>query len=1658
MPDSLKPAPASGAPTLVPQGEQAGKPALPLNRPFTLVGSRSRAHLHLLSTTISRNHACVIKSGDGSVYVRDMASRSGVIVNGRRIKEVELHDGDSLQIGSFKFKLTEPPSSFHPHEGTTPPAVLEMDGTTITAIDGRTVLIGRRPNCDVPLDAASVSNTHAIIFEIDAGRAVRDLGSRTGTIVNGNPVHQQILEFGDEIRIGDTSFKYLSAEAAGATDEPQSLAALAELVPDEAEAEPAGEPEPARIDHGRIPLHFDDDQPAAQAPTPNPARTPAPVVARPKEPLPIDEAPEEPLAMPEASHEAVEAPLEPTEVEEEPIPLDFAEAPEPGHFEPEVEPVAPSHGLTAAEDVLAHTEPESIDFAADEAEEQPGSELPQSAAIPAPPVAPVAEDEPLDFAEDHSAPVAAEPETAVPEAEAAPALGEESHDFAAPAELPAEPEDSAPVEQTVTAPVDVLPEPQPPQAETMPPVPSWHAEPEAAAEADEFLPVEPEAEPAAEALEPAPASEAISLETPHEDHETPATIEPSPEASDDAPAMVEEPLLRQAPPESHEPEAPAAPLRVEDMDLSTVSFAPEQSADVAAETAETSPAEPVPLLDLVPPPPAIELTAPADVLATEAVTDIELPATDKTKRKQRTPRKKPSAPTTARRGTRKRRDGEESNETSAEPLSSEAITPFPTIAESEVSSAPEAAIPFEPEVTANATEIEAPPEVMTPLVEEPLVAEAELPAIEPEPAAAEPEPPAMAESLADLAEDRVLDEPAEAAPMEPETLVPVEAPLPAASVEIVERTEPTPESAFNLADELTPPGMSEDDLVVSSSDTDLSDTAFGRAVQDFSGGESGALVEEVAPVTSIPATSIAAEEPVVAQATDLHESIEPSLQHTGDAEDADFFAAIDSELASSELSVPAETPTEFQTDGGLDFSTDSETVSEAETRPPHSLTASGALDELAASVDSTDALSDDFSLTVAEAIESSLHLEAEPMPELASATTDSFDSMTEPGELQFDEPAEVSVEPPIDFEAAPAAEAIEEPVALTPMTPEPPPVAAPALAEEPGLKPSLDPYFGMTRDLGSFIGGMPLALAPGAPSAADLRMPAPARAPAASAVAEADENLFEPDEPLELFDETAETLDALPDSLDEIGDVAHALADARPAPATPVARPGAGLSSLRSLTADPFISSIKAQPAATPSVPPFVGGRNATRRTTSSFQGLAAPPVRATDVFSNTAFPASTAAMFRSQPVDDIPPITARHSELKSPAIPPAAVGPATPKATRKENSQSQPPASSNVTTPGREQKKPDAGSPSEDEKQKRKPWWKKLLVLLPLMLGMMIAAAVTIMLLFPPRRFVQGTLQLSALDNQQNVMARKEQVRGLRDSLRKPDLKNVVTGNLQVQNVPSGFIQGSLDGLADPENSPFDEKRGALILRRQTGDPAGDSKRMAALLLAVYKENQTPAEDAAAARKSLSTARNERNRLEQELAIANNTVARSSEQVKLAAPPDIESLMAEPADAITALEMKDVELRKNLQATGAGGNADDTQKAYAANQDLLKSVHELKDAQDRSAGLAKSLKQAQADVESLTARANSAAVLQEPDEASTQIVNEQDQRFWYVLIALGAIVAVFAVPLLLAARDSHAHPPLARVMTQGYSVQGRDADEYSIAHALDADEQPAIG
>lgn len=90
--------PPTGTPYLLVPGD-AGKRRVDLSAELTRVGRSSEADVRLPDTGVSRLHAELRRLGDEVVLV-DLGSTNGTTLNGQRVQEGRLRDGDRIGVGS----------------------------------------------------------------------------------------------------------------------------------------------------------------------------------------------------------------------------------------------------------------------------------------------------------------------------------------------------------------------------------------------------------------------------------------------------------------------------------------------------------------------------------------------------------------------------------------------------------------------------------------------------------------------------------------------------------------------------------------------------------------------------------------------------------------------------------------------------------------------------------------------------------------------------------------------------------------------------------------------------------------------------------------------------------------------------------------------------------------------------------------------------------------------------------------------------------------------------------------------------------------------------------------------------------------------------------------------------------------------------------------------------------------------------------------------------------------------------------------------------------------------------------------------------------------------------------------------------------------------
>jgi pSer/pThr/pTyr-binding forkhead associated (FHA) protein len=100
-------------------------------------------------------------------------------------------------------------------------------------------VIGRSPDCHLCAGSSAVSRRHCAILRSDNRVAVKDLGSRNGTLVNGEKITGEVeLASGDEITVGPLKFLITLTAGMNNVKRPE-VKSVAEAVARTAESAPA---------------------------------------------------------------------------------------------------------------------------------------------------------------------------------------------------------------------------------------------------------------------------------------------------------------------------------------------------------------------------------------------------------------------------------------------------------------------------------------------------------------------------------------------------------------------------------------------------------------------------------------------------------------------------------------------------------------------------------------------------------------------------------------------------------------------------------------------------------------------------------------------------------------------------------------------------------------------------------------------------------------------------------------------------------------------------------------------------------------------------------------------------------------------------------------------------------------------------------------------------------------------------------------------------------------------------------------------------------------------------------------------------------------------------------------------------------------------------
>jgi len=132
-----------------------------------------------------------------SALLRDLNSMNGTFVNGDRIQERILQEGDLIQFGACESQLF-----LYRESGRRPLLLRDIE------LDRPLVSIGRDSDNDIRIEHPTVSAHHAQIRKLVDGFELHDLGSTNGTFVNGQRLTRQVLHRGDRVSFGAAQFVF----------------------------------------------------------------------------------------------------------------------------------------------------------------------------------------------------------------------------------------------------------------------------------------------------------------------------------------------------------------------------------------------------------------------------------------------------------------------------------------------------------------------------------------------------------------------------------------------------------------------------------------------------------------------------------------------------------------------------------------------------------------------------------------------------------------------------------------------------------------------------------------------------------------------------------------------------------------------------------------------------------------------------------------------------------------------------------------------------------------------------------------------------------------------------------------------------------------------------------------------------------------------------------------------------------------------------------------------------------------------------------------------------------------------------------------------------------------------------------------------------------
>lgn len=213
----LEPADGAGIPLLtISTNTRQEQQVYQLNRQVINIGRDPVNEIVINEKTVSGFHAQIVRSGQRLVLIHPHPTRqqtvNGLLYQGQKIAgdqpfRQELKRGDVFRIGDVHgtlVTLTYDDGSEAAQEVAPEIHPIPLSGTTLT--------LGRLPDNQVVFDHPQVSARHARLERSQGTYRLIDLASTNHVYVNSQPIKEQLLQIGDEVRIGPFRLTYTGTQ------------------------------------------------------------------------------------------------------------------------------------------------------------------------------------------------------------------------------------------------------------------------------------------------------------------------------------------------------------------------------------------------------------------------------------------------------------------------------------------------------------------------------------------------------------------------------------------------------------------------------------------------------------------------------------------------------------------------------------------------------------------------------------------------------------------------------------------------------------------------------------------------------------------------------------------------------------------------------------------------------------------------------------------------------------------------------------------------------------------------------------------------------------------------------------------------------------------------------------------------------------------------------------------------------------------------------------------------------------------------------------------------------------------------------------------------------------------------------------------------------